>query len=73
MYRHNTFEENNENMITARSTYGKLVRSRTYLHEQLQTRQLENLRFKNAKEYWKMIKCTCVQDKVGNVDANNFA
>ena len=58
-------------MIKARNTYNNLIISKEYLYEQLQTRQLETLRFKNVTEYWKMLKDTCVQNKVRSVNTNN--
>ena len=36
------------------------------------TLSLENMRFKNAKEYWKLLKNAGGQRKASGVSANNF-
>ena len=50
-----TFETRNE-MTSARSEYKSTLRCKRTSFDNEQTKKLESLRFKNAKEYWKMLK-----------------
>ena len=73
-YRKDKFDDNRENMVRARSKYKSLIRSKKYNYEQQQTRKLENLRSKNAKEYWKLLKSMCVKTTTDcKISTDNFA
>ena len=56
----------------ARSIFKSNVRKAKFTHAKQQTRKLENMRFKNAKEYWKLLKNAGGQRKASGVSANNF-
>ena len=43
-------------MVKSRSAYKQLIRRKRYQYDKKQTQKLENARFKNAKEYWKVLK-----------------
>ena len=43
-------------MVKSRSAYKQLIRRKRYQYDKKQTQKLENARFKNAKEYWKLLK-----------------
>lgn len=48
-FRSNISDENREHMVTSRSKYKAMIRSKKYNHEQLQISKLETLRAKNAR------------------------
>ena len=43
-------------MVKSRSAYKQYNRRKRYQNNKKQTQKLENARFKNAKEYWKLLK-----------------
>ena len=61
-----------KNMTRARSIFKSNVRKAKFTHAKQQTRKLENMRFKNAKEYWKLLKNAGGQRKASGVSANTF-
>ena len=48
------------------------MRKAKFTHAKQQTRKLENMKFKNAKKYWKLLKNAVGQRKASGVSANNF-
>ena len=55
-FRREKLEYNRKNMVKSRSAYKQLIRRKRYQYDKKQTQKLENARFKNAKEYWKLLK-----------------
>ena len=55
-YRDSNSEENRKNMVKARSEYKTLLRKCRYDYDKKNTNQLVDAKFKNAKEYWNMLK-----------------
>ena len=72
LFRNDKSEINCKNMTRARSIFKSNVRKAKFTHAKQQTRKLENMRFKNAKEYWKLLKNAGGQRKASGVTANNF-
>ena len=56
-------------MIRARSEYKKQVRNKKYQFDKKQTAKLEKL----AKEYWKLLKDTCVKPKTKTPSSSKFS
>ena len=71
-YRREKSNLNRQNMVRKRSEYKTLIRNQKYAYDKLQTRKLESMRFKNAKEYWKMLKGVSCPKKSNNLNASNF-
>ena len=55
-YRDSNSEQNRKNMAKARSEYKTLLRKCRYKHDKNNTDKLICAKFKNAKEYWNMLK-----------------
>ena len=55
-FRREKSEYNRKNMVKSRSAYKQLIRRKRYQYDKKHTQKLENARFKNAKEYWKLLK-----------------
>ena len=55
-YRDSNNEQNRKNMAKARSEYKTLLRKCRYKHDKNNTDKLICAKFKNAKEYWNMLK-----------------
>ena len=72
LFRNDKSEINCKNMTRARSIFKSNVRRAKFTHAKQQTRKLENLKFKSAKEYWKLLKNAGGQRKASGVSANNF-
>ena len=72
LFRNDKSEINCKNMTRARSIFKSNVRKAKFTYAKQQTRKLENMRFKNAKEYWKLLKNAWGQRKASGVSANNF-
>ena len=45
-----------QEMVNARSPYKQLIRQKRYTYNVSQTRKLEDMRYKSAKEYWSLLK-----------------
>ena len=54
-YRREKSELNRQNMVKSRRAYKQLIRKKRYHYDKEQTKTLEESRFKNAKEYWKLL------------------
>ena len=59
-------------MVRKRSEYKTLIRNKKYAYDKLQSRKLESMRFKNAKEYWKMLNGVSCPKMSNNLKASNF-
>ena len=67
-------DQNRENLVQSRSYYKKLTRRKKYQYGIIQTEKLEKLRYKNAKEYWKLLKSsTNNNNKKPNISTQQFA
>ena len=62
---------NRQNMVENRSAYKKLIRRKRFYYDKKQTKTLEEARFKNAKEYWKLLKGIGVK-KTSNLNVSHF-
>ena len=56
MYRDDRSDQNRINMVTARTLYKRALRKARFVFDSNETKRLNDLRFKNAKEYWKLLK-----------------
>ena len=56
LYRGNKSDENRVNMVHARSKYKTSLRKARFNYELRQTIKLNELRYKNARDYWKFLK-----------------
>ena len=70
-YRREKSELNRQSMVENRSAYKKLLRKKRYQYDKNQTQKLEEARFKNAKEYWKLLKGLCPR-KSSNLNVSHF-
>ena len=70
-YRREKSEFNRQSMVENRSAYKKLLRKKRYQYDKNQTQKLEEARFKNAKEYWKLLKGLCPR-KSSNLNVSHF-
>jgi len=61
-------------MENARSQYKPLIRQTRYTYNVSQTRKLEDMRYKNAKEYWSLLTSTTCQGTIEpNISTQRFA
>ena len=58
MYRKSHSVENSIAHSHARSVYKTCIRKQRFMYDKTQTKQLEQARYKNAKQYWNMLKQT---------------
>ena len=65
-------DENRHNMTEARSNYKTCIRQKRALHNKNKTKQLEDFRFNNAREYWKMLKYASCGGNTTNISNNDF-
>ena len=73
-YRLNKQDENcRENMVQARSEYKKVLRQSRYAYRKLETQKLEKARYKNAKDYWKLLKKVCSSNAPKTLTSQHFA
>ncbi|MCG8032789.1 MAG: hypothetical protein JAZ03_11525 [Candidatus Thiodiazotropha taylori] len=71
VYRTDKTDINRINMVTAWSSYKKTLRKAKFKFDKYQTDRLNDLRHKNAKEYWKLLKTAShIKPKI---PLNNFA
>ena len=54
--RKNNTEENRQSMVRARTEYKNTVRKFNFEIDKQKSMKLINAKFKNAKEYWKLLK-----------------
>ena len=59
-------------MTRARADYKTLIRKKRRDHDKLETIKLQKLRFKNAKEYWKLLKGSSVKTRSCKLGADQF-
>ena len=55
-YREDRTDLNRINMVIARAIFKSALRKARFLFDSEQTRKLNELRYKNAKEYWKLLR-----------------
>ena len=73
-YRSNKQDENcRENMVQARSEYKKVLRQSRYAYRKLEIQKLEKARYKNAKDYWKLLKKVCSSNAPKTLTSQHFA
>lgn len=73
IYRNNKIAENRINMVRSRAEYKTLLRHKKFNFDKKQTKKLEQLRYKNAKEYWKLLKSMGTPPKKINISTDTFA
>ena len=71
-FRRNKNAENRQNMITSRSKYKKAVKQFNFDGDQQKSRKLLNAKFKNAKEYWRLLKESVSKTKPKKLSATDF-
>jgi hypothetical protein len=72
IYRAENTEENRCNFSKARTEYKSCIRNKKFEYNKKQTQKLEDMRLKNAKEYWKMLKGAKSEQKSNILKADNF-
>jgi len=65
MYRKSHSVEHSIALSHARSAYKTCIRKQRFMYDKTQTKRLEQARYKNAKQYWNMLKQT---DGVNNAN-----
>ena len=55
-YRRDKTVENQSNMVRARANYKRLIRQKRFNFDKAKTSKLIVSKYKNAKEYWKLLK-----------------
>ena len=71
-YRLDGCDENRRSMVLARSLYKKTIRKKKFVFDKKKTKLLENARFNNAKDYWKMLKGSVTQCSSNRLSTDNF-
>ena len=71
-FRRNKNAENRQNMITSRSEYKKAVEQFNFDCDQQNSRKLLNAKFKNAKDYWRLLKESVSKTKPKKLSATDF-
>ena len=59
-------------MVKARSEYKKVLRHSRYEYRKLKTQKLEKARYKNAKNYWKLLKNLCGSNASKKLTSQHF-
>lgn len=72
IFRFDKSDVNRVNMVSARSIYKKTLRQARYRYDCKQTKKLNDLRYKNAKDYWKLLK-SAANVSQPKISLNNFA
>ena len=72
IFRKNKSSENRQQMIMARTEYKNSVRNFNYNKQQQKSIKLLNARYKNAKEYWKLLKESVTRQTSKHPSANDF-
>lgn len=62
-----------ESMVRSRSEYKKTLRHSRYEYRKSRTQKLENARYNNAKEYWKLLKGLCPSNGPKKLSSQHFA
>ena len=70
-YRENKNDDSRINMSKARSEYKTAIRKAKYSFDKKKTERLENARFKNARQYWNLLKKTA-GIKPSNIPLTSF-
>ena len=72
IFRKNKSSENRQQMVMARTEYKNSVRNFNYNKQQQKSIKLLNARYKNAKEYWKLLKESVTRQTSKHPSANDF-
>ena len=56
LYRSDKTDENRINMVSARRSFKKALRKARFRYDSDQCKKLNDLRYNNAKEYWKLLR-----------------
>ena len=72
-FRKDKSQDNKNAMITARSEYKKELRSFNYRKGIERTNKLVNVKLKDAKQYWKLLKDSTTQNNPKNITSNSFS
>ena len=72
VYRKNKSEANKASMIQARSDYKRNVRINNYKNMNNKTTKLMSAKYKNAKEYWKLLKEGTTHKSPKNISLDSF-
>jgi len=59
-------------MIHARSEYKSTLRKNKFVYDRSETKRLETARLSNAKEYWKMLKCSTNITSKCSISSSDF-
>ena len=71
LYRNNPCEATRVDMVHARSNYKNTLRKKKYIYDSSQSHKLDTARFYNAKQYWKMLRDSVVNNKC-SLSSNDF-
>jgi hypothetical protein len=72
IFRNEQSDSSRINMVSSRSDYKEFIRQRKRSYDALQLNKLENLKLKNAKEYWKMLKGLCTPSQRTKLTTDEF-
>ena len=71
-FRKNNTEENRQSMVRAGTEYKNTVKKFNFEIDRQKSMKLINAKFKNAKEYWKLLKESISQPMPKSLSANDF-
>ena len=72
-FRKNKTEINRHHMVRARTEYKNAVRKYNFEKDRQKSIKLLNAKYKNAKQYWKLLKESVTGPKCSNLSATDFA
>ena len=72
IFRHCKNDVNKQNLIKSRTEYRNTVRKYNFEQNRMKTAKLLNAKFKDAKEYWKLLKESVVSPKPKNISVDLF-
>ena len=72
-FRKNKTDINRQNMVRARTEYKNAVRKYNFEKDRQKSIKLLNAKYKNAKQYWKLLKESVTGPKRTNLKATDFA
>ena len=72
IFRHCKNGVNKQNLIKSRTEYRNTVRKYNFEQDRMKTTKLLNAKFKDAKEYWKLLKESVVSPKPKNISVDLF-
>ena len=72
-YRRDKSDLNRCKLVKARSDYKNIIRNKKCEYNNSQTKKLECVRYKNAKEYWKMLKGLTTPNNSKSLNTSHFA